>query len=353
MVLRARIVLLAADGLNNSEIAEELVCDLKTVRKWRGRFHRQRLEGLDDLLRSGRPAVFEASQRQEVFTLATSAPPHPLGRWTVDLLAEHLVDSGIVPSISRETVSLWLRTADLKPHRVKYWLNSKDPDFRAKRDRVLELYLKPPKDGVVVCVDEKTSIQALERCHPERPAGYRRPRHVEFEYKRHGTVHLIAAFEVHTGRVPVFQCVKPNNSKAFIAFCRKLLKHYPRRKLYLVLDNGTTHKSNETKKFFAGSPRIVPVFLPTHASWLNQIEIWFSALTRQALKHVSFTSTNALTAAICDYVAFHNRRNAKPYKWTSEGKPLVGTGINMPRRAGRRSRNIPRRIQKVCRCRAR
>lgn len=236
LVLRARIVLLAADGLNNSEIAEELLCDVKTVRKWRWRFHVYRMEGLDDLVRPGRPVVFEASQRQEVFTLATSAPPHPLGRWTVDLLAEHLVESGIVPAISRETVSLWLRTADLKPHRVKYWLNSKDPDFRTKRDRVLALYLSPPRDGVVICVDEKTSIQALERCHPEKPAGFRWPRHVEFEYKRHGTVHLIAAFEVHTGRVPAYQCVKPNNSKAFIAFCRKLLKLYPRRKLYLVLD---------------------------------------------------------------------------------------------------------------------
>ncbi len=187
IVQRARIVLLAAQGLNNSQIGDDLEVDLKTVRKWRSRFHDHRVDGLDDLPRPGRPLVFEASQRQELFTLATSAPPRPLGRWTVDLLAEHLVESGIVPCISRETVSFWLRTAELKPHRVKYWLHSKDPQFRVKRDRVLQLYLKPPKDGVVLCVDEKTSIQALEHCHPGRAAGFRRPRHVEFEYKRHGT----------------------------------------------------------------------------------------------------------------------------------------------------------------------
>lgn len=348
IVQRARIVLLAAQGLNNSQIGADLEVDFKTVRKWRSRFHDHRVDGLDDLPRPGRPLVFEASQRQELFTLATSAPPRPLGRWTVDLLAEHLVESGIVPCISRETVSFWLRTAELKPHRVKYWLHSKDPQFREKRDRVLQLYLKPPKDGVVLCVDEKTSIQALEHCHPGRAAGFRRPRHVEFEYKRHGTTHLIAAFEVHSGRVPHFQCVKPNNSGAFIGFCRRLLKLYPRRKLYLVLDNGTTHKSNETKKFFAANKRIVPVFLPTHASWLNQIEIWFSALSRQALRNVSFSGINALIAAISEYIAYHNGR-AKPYQWTTRGKPLVGVEVNRSRRAGKRSRNIPRRSRMASR----
>lgn len=349
-VVRAEVILLAAEGLTNCEIAVELDKDLKTVRKWRGRFFESRMQGLLDLPRSGRPSCFGASQRQEVFTLATSSPPAPLGRWTVDLLVEHLVSSGTVPCISRETISYWLRTAELKPHRVKYWLNSKDPEFRAKRDQVLELYLKPPKNGVVLCVDEKTSIQALEQCHPELAVSRRRARRVEYEYKRHGTVNLIASFEVHTGQIPVTQCVERNDSKAFIGFCRKLLARYPRRKLYLVLDNGTTHCSNETRKFFSKNKRIIPVFTPTHASWLNQIEIWFSALTRQALKNVSFPSKDALATRILEYVAYHNQHRAKPYKWTTHGKPLVGSELKTPRRAGRRSRSTPRRIQAATRC---
>lgn len=352
-VIRAQVVLLAADGLSNSEIAVELDKDLKTVRKWRGRFCESRIQGLLDLPRSGRPPCFEASQRQEVFTLVTSSPPAPLARWTIALLAEHLVSSGIVPSISCETVSFWLRTAELKPHRVKYWLNSKDPDFRAKRDRVLELYLNPPKNGLVLCVDEKTSIQALERCHPEQPASRRRPRRVEFEYKRHGTVNLIASFEVHSGQVPVIECVERNDSRAFIGFCRKLLARYPRRKLYLILDNGTTHTSAETRRFFSKNKRIIPVFTPTHASWLNQIEIWFSALTRQTLKNVSFSSKVALIRQIVEYVAYHNRHSAKPYKWTTHGKPLVGSEVKTPRLAGRRSRSTPRRIRTASRYRGR
>lgn len=352
-VVRAQIILLAAEGLSNCEIAGELGKDLKTVRKWRGRFFESRIKGLLDLPRSGRPCCFEASQRQEVFTLVTSSPPAPLARWTVGLLAEHLVTTGIVPCISRETVSYWLRTAEIKPHRVKYWLNSKDPDLRAKRDRVLELYLSPPRSGVVLCVDEKTSIQALEHCHPEQAASRRRPRRVEFEYKRHGTANLIASFEVHSGQVPVIDLVERNDSKAFIGFCRKLLARYPRRKLYLILDNGTTHTSAETREFFAKNKRIIPVFTPTHASWLNQIEIWFSALTRQALKNVSFPSKDALVQRIVDYVAFHNRHWAKPYKWTTHGKPLVGSGLKTSKLGGRRSRSTARSVRTASRYRGR
>jgi len=180
-VLRARIVLMASFGDNNSEIARELFCDLKTVRKWRDRFAESRLEGLWDAPRSGRPDYFTVSQRHDVFAQLALTPPAPYARWSVDLLAKHLVSAGIVPSISRETVSLWLRTADIKPHRVKYWLESNDPDFKSKKDRIINLYLHPPKDGIVICVDEKTSIQALERKHPDSPPRAHRNRRIAFE----------------------------------------------------------------------------------------------------------------------------------------------------------------------------
>lgn len=321
MVLRANIVLAASLGRNNCQIAFQLGCDLKTVRKWRSRFAEDRMLGLYDLPRTGRPRRFDATHRHDVIATILGPPPAPYDRWSLDLAAAALVDRGIVPSISRETISHWLRTADIKPHRCRYWLNSKDPDFKAKMDRVVELYTKKPHSGRVICIDEKTCIQARERRHPDHPVGPGRPRRPEFEYKRHGVVHLIAAYEVHTGRV-IAECLKgKNDSQAFIRFVRRLRKEYPREKLYLVLDNGTTHRSEATTEFLAKYPRLVPVFLPTHASWLNQIEIWFSVLTRQALKDQSFRSQDELIDHIQHYVAVHNE-TATPYRWTKKGDPL-------------------------------
>lgn len=334
MVLRAKIVLLAALGLTNCEIAQQLEVSVKTVRKWRERFGLDRMEGLLDAERPGRPANFSVTERHDLFTLVVSPPPPPFARWTTDLLADYMVRKGMVKSISRETVSTWLRTADIKPHRCRYWLSSKDPDFVAKRDRVIGLYLRPPDDGEVLCVDEKTSIPAREHKYPDKPVRSGRWRAREFEYIRHGTVHLLAAFNVATGKVLAEVLVgKKNDSAAFIRFLRRLLRAYPpSRKLYLILDNGTTHKSSATKKFFESQPRLVPVYLPTHASWLNQVEIWFSALSRQALKNVSFKSREDLRDRILHYVEIHNRELAHPYNWTSKGRPLAG-GKKKPRRA--------------------
>jgi transposase len=238
----------------------------------------------------------------------------------MELLADELIQRGIVTSISRETISKWLRTADLKPHRLRYWLNSKDPDFKTKRDRVISLYINRPPRGRVICIDEKTSIQALERCAPDKPVRPKSPRKVEFEYRRHGTANLLAAFDVHTGEV-VGEIVAKNDSQAFIEFLKRLRKRYPRETLYLILDNGTTHRSHATTEFLARHKRLIPVFLPTHASWLNQVELWFSALSKQALRNASFASRDELVARILQYIEVHNSK-AKPYRWTSKGEPL-------------------------------
>lgn len=352
-VLRARIVLDAAKGHNNSQIADELGCDLKTVRKWRDRFAALRLEGLWDAPRAGRPPKFTSTQRHDVFAAVVGPPPSPYARWTVDLLANQLVEKKIVPAISRETVSLWLRSADVKPHRVKYWLTSNDPDFKEKKDRIIGLYLNPPKDGIVISVDEKTSIQALERTRPEAPPRPHRHRRIEFEYKRHGVVNLIAAFTVHSGVVDA-DCIEKNDSAAFIRFIRRIMKAHPKGKLYLVLDNGTTHRSKETTAFFARHPRLVPVFTPTHASWLNQVEIWFSLLSRQALRNVSFRNRAELRDRILRYVEEYNR-SAHPFKWTSNGQPLAGRRAKVtPRRTWgtQRRRSNPRASRTASRCQA-
>lgn len=342
-VLRARIVLGAALGRNNCEIADEMGCDRETVRKWRRRFAVMRMGGLDDSPRSGRPPRFSSTQKHDVFSMVVGAPPAPYARWTVDLLASELKRQGIVPAISPETVSLWLRSADVKPHRIKYWLTSNDPDFKQKKDRIVDIYLNPPTDGVVVSIDEKTSIQALERWRRQYATAPGRVRRLDFEYKRHGVVNLIAAFNVGTGNV-IGECVDKNDSAAFIVFVRRIMEVYPSGKLYLILDNGSTHRSKETTAFFAEHSRLVPVFTPTHASWLNQVEIWFSLLSRQALRHVTFTSREELRDRILQYIETYNA-TSRAFNWTSKGQPLAGNQVKAKPRQRRRRRphrNTPR-----------
>ncbi|MBI4758177.1 MAG: IS630 family transposase [Chloroflexi bacterium] len=346
MALRAKIILLANLGRNNCEIADELAVCMKTVRKWRSRFSLHRMEGLYDEPRSGRPFTFGTSVRHEVFTAVVGPPPEPYARWNLDLLAKHLIDDGFVPSISLETLSYWLRTADIKPHRVRGWLNSKDPRFREKRDRIVNLYLNPPKDGRVLSFDEKTSIQARERIRQERAVQPGQPRRMEWEYKRHGIVNLLASFDVRTGKIVHHEFVEKNNSAAFIGFLKKLMKLYPTGKLYLVLDNGSTHCSRETRAFLAENERLVPVYTPTHASWLNQVEIWFSVMAKHVIHHVSFKSREQLRTRIAAYIELHNRELAMPYEWSTKGKPLTGATA----KARRRSRNNPRGSRKAARC---
>ncbi len=346
MALRAKVVLWANLGLNNCQIADQMGIDVKTVRKWRGRFCLNGLEGLHDEPRSGRPFRFDSGVRNEVFAAVVGDPPEPFGAWTLDLLAKHLVDTTLVGSISIETISYWLRTADIKPHRVRGWLHSNDPNFREKRDRIAALYRNPPSDGELLSVDEKTSIPARERIRKDGPLGPGQRKKHEFEYVRHGTVHLLACFNVRTGEVTAEIPSGKNDSDAFIKFLKELMRRHPRRKLYLILDNGTTHCSKKTKAFFAKHPRLVPVYTPTHASWLNQIEIWFSVMTRQALRKVSFSSRDKLIERLKAYIETHNRELAIPYEWSTKDKPL--TGVTAKER--RRSRNTARAFRKAAHC---
>ena len=346
MALRAKVVLWANLGLNNCQIADQMGIDVKTARKWRGRFCLSGLEGLHDEPRSGRPFRFDSGVRNEVFTAVVGDPPEPFGVWTLDLLAKHLVDNTLVGSISIETISYWLRTADIKPHRVRGWLHSNDPNFREKRDRIAALYRNPPADGELLSVDEKTSIPARERIRKDGRVEPGRLKRHEFEYVRHGTVHLLACFNVRTGEVIAEIPSGKNDSDAFIQFLRKLMRHHPRRKLYLILDNGSTHCSKKTKAFFSKHPRLVPVYTPTHASWLNQIEIWFSVLSRQALRKVSFSSREKLIERLEAYVEIHNRELAMAYEWSTKDKPL--TGVTAKER--RRSRSIARAFRTAVHC---
>lgn len=201
-------------------------------------------------------------------------------------------------------------------------------------------------DGIVLSVDEKTNVQARERIRPERAVQPGQPRRMEWEYKRHGIVNLLASFDVRTGKIVHHEFVEKNNSAAFIQFLKSLMELYPKGKLYLVLDNGTTHCSRVTRAFLAENERLVPVYTPTHASWLNQVEIWFGVMARHIIHHASFKSREELRARIAAYIDLHNRELAMPYEWSTKGKPLVGATA----KARRRSRNTPRGSRRAFRC---
>ena len=334
MDLRARIVLNASSRSSkknqNKKNAKRVGCDVHTVRKWRSRFQKLRMAGLEDKTRNGRPPKFTPMQQHLVLAKVLSEPPEPLANWSLAELAEAAIRDEIVPFISKETIGRWLRDADLKPHRNKYWLNSKDPDFAQKMKRVVDLYLNPPSDGIVLCLDEKTGIQALKRKAPTKPVRRGQCQRTEFEYKREGTASLLAAFEVKTGHVQG-RCIsglfdERNDSATFIDFVTDLMERYPKKtcgKLYLIMDNGSSHTSVETASFLlSNEDSLVPVFLPVHASWLNQVEMFFGVLSRRALKNVSFESVPALIARIMGYIAHHNNYKKHPYKWTKTGQPL-------------------------------
>lgn len=313
LVLRARIVLLAAEGLPNTRIAAQVACSPPTVRLWRTRFRRHGVPGLFDRLRSGRPETFGPSERLAVVAVATSAPPEGASVWTRASIAAHLAERGLV--LSASTVGRVLAEAKVRPHKVRGWLNRTDnPAFWAQAGQVCRLYLDLSPDTLLVSVDEKTGIQAKSRRHPTIRTQPGQVERREFEYRRHGTVSIIAAMDVATGQV-IAQRIERNNSQAFISFLRLLNQCTdPALKIHLVMDNGSSHTSKATRAWLAAHPRFAVTHTPKHASWLNMVEQWFSALTRRLLRRGDFTSRDDLEAQITTYTIRYNR-TARPYKW--------------------------------------
>jgi transposase len=329
LVFRAQIVLLAADGLPLRGIARMLACSRTAVRKWSRRYCERGLAGLRDAPRSGRPRRISAVERHSVVAGAC-APPEQFGleahtHWSGSLLAEALIRSGWVPAISARTVQRILQGACLKPHRIAYWKRKSDPNFEAKMRPIVELYVNPPGDGPVWCFDEKTCIQALERCFPDLPL--RRPGELtrrSVEYIRHGTRCLLAALNVHTGHV-IGQVREQRRCQEVVAFLDLLDAVVPAGQvIHLVLDNLNVHRGPVIDDWVAAHPgRVQFHFLPYHASWLSQIEIWFSILQRRCLRRADFPSPDALERAICAFIAAYNRLHAHPFRWTYTGDPLA------------------------------
>jgi transposase len=316
---RARVVLLAADGVPNRRIATLVGMNQHTVSHWRCRFEAERLAGLEDRPRPGRPLVYGHDQRLRIVATVTQQPPDPASHWTHSQLAKELADLGI----SASQIGRILADLDIKPHRVRGWITRPDdPAFWERAADVCGLYLVPPTNALVLSVDEKTGIGARSRTRPTQPVAPGRPARQEHEYVRHGTATLLAALDVHRGGVVQAAGLDRNTAANFVAFLDELDARVPTDlAVHLVLDNGSSHIANATRWWFHEHRRFHPHYTPTHASWLNQVELFFSILARRLLRRGEFASVTELVDRIMAFIAEYNR-TAKPFRWTYDGRPL-------------------------------
>jgi transposase len=316
---RARIVLLAAEGHSNVEIAELVGLHFNQVGLWRQRYETFGLAGLEDGERVGRPPVYGHDEVLLLIKTVTEEPPDGSVRWTMEALAKALNHRGI--PISASQVWRICKGLDLKPWQTESWMTSHDPDFWAKAADVCGLYLNPPTNAVVWSVDEKSQIQARSRVAPTLPAVPGIPVRVDHGYRRNGTVVLFAGLNVHEGDVAGW-VTDSTRSANFVDFLADLDRYTPRgMELHCIVDNLATHFTDDVERFLEAHPRIFLIRTPTHASWLNQVELFFSILERRLLRHGEFASTDELTRRIVSFITDYNRR-AKPFRWTYDGRPL-------------------------------
>lgn len=312
-VLRARIVLAAAAGMNNEEIALDVGCSRITVGLWRRRFAQARMEGLKDVARSGRPPELTPAKVADIVAHTMNAP-YPRTHWSTRRLAER-------HGVSHNTIHRIWKRFGLQPHRTEAFKYSKDPELVEKVIDVVGLYLDPPEQGLVLCVDEKSQIQALDRTQPMLPL---KPGQVErhtHDYKRHGTVSLFAALNVASGEV-LGECYRRHRHQEFLQFLKRIVRAYPEGELHIILDNYGTHKAKPVDAWLKNNPRIVLHFTPTGASWLNMVEIWFGILENQALRRSSFPTVDLLVKAIHRFLDAW-KKDGKPFTWVKTPEMIL------------------------------
>jgi len=326
MVMRVRIVLLAAGGAANCAIAGRLgICE-DTARKWRRRYWEQGLDGLADAPRPGRPRKFPARVVAEVKALACELPAAggtPLARWTCPELARHATASGIVAAVSASTVRRWLADDALKPWQHRSWIFPRDPHFALKAGRVLDLYQRVwegeplSRDEYVLSADEKPSVQARMRIHLPLPPGPRRAMRAESEYARCGTLAYLAAYDVHRARV-LGRCEPTTGIKPFTALVDQVMTAEPyasARRVFWVVDNGASHRNwAAAARLRDAYPNAQMVHLPVHASWLNQVEVYFSVIQRKLLTPDDFEDLESLATQILAFEQHYNA-TARPFDW--------------------------------------
>jgi len=318
---RARIVLLAAEGMPNAQIARVAGVSRPTVIGWRDRYQQGGIKGLEDEPRSGRPA--EISEADVVVaTLADDGrPPERLGitHWSARFLAAEL-------GISFASVARIWRKWKIQPHRLETFKFSTDPELEPKIRDVVGLYLAPPDNAVVVSVDEKSQVQALDRTAPMLPLRPGLAARRTHDYRRHGTTTLFAALEIATGKITADACYPRHRHQEFLRFLKKVAAAHPGTDLHVVLDNYGTHKHPEIRRWLAEpqNQRITLHFTPTGCSWLNMVEIFFGIITRQAIRRGTFTSVKDLTTAIGRFIDAYNDR-CQPFSWTKNADELLAS----------------------------
>jgi len=325
-VLRAKIVLLAARGMPNAKIAARLGITVDTARKWRGRLAAHGMAGLADRKRAGRPPRFTPVQVAEVKALACQLPAEagvPLSVWSCPELAREAVTRGVTEAVSASTVRRWLAEDALKPWQHRSWIFIRDPDFRSKASRVLDLYVRQWQgqplgpDDYVLSSDEKTSIQARCRCHPTLPPGKARTMRVNHDYDRGGALAYLAAYDVHQAHV-FGRCAPSTGIKPFMALVTQVMTQEPyasARRVFWIVDNGSSHRGKAaTDRLAKRFPNAVMVHTPVHASWLNQVEIYFSVVQRKVVSPNDFTRLDQVQQRLADFELRYNA-TARPFQW--------------------------------------
>ena len=292
---------------------------VSTVRRWHNRYRQEGLSGLNDRSRSGRPRVFGARFNLEVVAIVCQKPAETylpgVTHWSIRDLVMHLPRLLGIESISSESVRKILKEHHLKPHRMEYYLTKTDPDFFKKAERILDIYQELPADGLVISVDERTAIQVLERLYPGKPLRPGYPEKMEFHYRRHPTFTLLAGLSIRDGHI-FGNCYQRHTQYQFLDFMQQLAAYYAGMKLYVILDNLSTHKTQLVKNWLAEQKgRIEFIFTPFHGSWLNQIEIWFNILQKKCLARMDLPSTEAGQTHVLDFIETWNIYYAKPFNW--------------------------------------
>ena len=324
LVTRARIVLYAAEGMSNSEIAMKLRLSLPTVGKWRHRYLDQGITGLYDEVKPGAPRSIKDKQIAALIHKTLKTRPKGGSHWSCRSIAEET-------KLSKSTVQRVWSAFGIQPHRQKHFKLSTDPFFVEKVRDIVGLYLNPPDKAMVLCVDEKTQIQALDRTQPLLPMGLGYVDGVTHDYIRHGTTTLFAALDITSGCV-LTKCKKRHRHQEFLSFLRHIDASVPKGlDVHLVVDNYCTHKHAKVRRWIAARPRYHVHYTPTYSSWLNQVEIWFNIITQQAIRRGTFRSVKKLVENIERFVANYNAR-ATPFTWTATADSII------------------QKIEKICQC---
>ena len=315
LVVRARLVLLAAEGLPSSTIARRIGLSQQTVCLWRRRYLDHGIQGLHDELKPGRPRSISDEVVASLVRKTLETQPKDGTHWSIRTIARET-------RLSRPTVHRIWQAFGLQPHRQKHFKLSTDPFFVEKVRDIMGLYLSPPQNAVVLCVDEKSQIQALERTQPMLPMGLGYVEGVTHDYERHGTTTLFAALDIANGQV-IAECKSRHRHQEYLSFLKLVDEDVPRAlDIHLVIDNYATHKHPTVKRWLAIHERWHVHYTPTYSSWLNQVEIWFNLITQRAIRRGTFSSVKDLVRKIEDYIANYNR-HPKPFVWRTTADSIL------------------------------